>query len=72
MIKLYSSAIHPRRWIAYVQGEGWVVFPTRENGWAERCSAQGLDPMHLREVPLFRASQTGIPLPGAQASRKAA
>ena len=72
MIKLYASAIHARRWIAYVQGEGWVVFPATDNGWAERCAVNGLDPMHLREVPLSRAAATGVRLPDARAPRRAA
>lgn len=59
-MKLYRSAIHPGSWLAYVPGNGWVVFPAKENGWAERRPARGLDPVHLREVPLDRAAATGI------------
>ncbi len=60
MIKLYRSAIHPRHWVAYAPGNGWVAFPNKENGWEERHPARGLDPMHLREVPLELAANTGI------------
>jgi len=61
MIKLYRSATHPRHWVAYVPGDGWVVFPAMENGWSLRHPARGLDPIHLREVPLSRADNTGCP-----------
>jgi len=40
---------------------GWVVFPMMENGWAMRRPARGLDPVHLREVPIALAAGTGIP-----------
>jgi len=63
MVKLYRSAIHPRHWVAYVEGMGWVAFPARENGWEERQPARGLDPLHLREVPVDVAASTGIPQP---------
>ena len=61
MIKLYRSAMHPRHWVAYVPGDGWVVFPALENGWSLRHPARGLDPIHLREVPLSMADNTGCP-----------
>jgi hypothetical protein len=61
MMKLYRSALHPGRWVAYAPGAGWVAFPAKENGWDERCPARGLDPVHLREVPLHVAAVTGIP-----------
>jgi hypothetical protein len=61
MIKLYRSANYPRHWIAYVPQQGWVAFPNKENGWEERHPARGLDPVHLRQVPLQLATNTGIP-----------
>lgn len=63
MIKLYRNAAQPRHWVAYVPGEGWVAFPMRENGWSERHPARGLDPMHIREVPVALADNTGIGKP---------
>ena len=60
MIKLYRSATLPLNWIAYVQGTGWMMFPAEENGWEKRRPARGLDPMHLREVPLHLAVNTGV------------
>ena len=59
-MKLYRSAVHPGSWVASVPGSGWVIFPARENGWEERRPARGLDPMHLRQVPLTHAAETGI------------
>jgi len=60
MIRLYISKLHPRQWVAHIEGSGWVVFPVRENGWADRRPARGLDPLHLRQVPLESAANTGI------------
>ncbi len=60
MIRLYKSMIHPRHWVAQIPGTGWVLFPARENGWLERQPARGLDPLHLREVPINAAANTGI------------
>jgi hypothetical protein len=60
MTKLYRSAAHPGCWVAYVPGTGWFVFPAREDGWDVRRPARGLDPIHLREVPLRVAADTGI------------
>ncbi len=62
MIKLYESRDYPRHWIACVSGAGWVAFPRTENGWGQRHPARGLDPLHLREVPLRKAQNTGAPL----------
>ena len=38
-----------------------MVFPAQENGWTLRRPARGLDPIHLREVPLSVADRTGLP-----------
>jgi len=59
-MKLYRSAVHPGCWVAYVPQSGWLVFPARENGWRARRPARGLDPVHLRQVPLQLAAGTGI------------
>ncbi len=60
MTKLYRSAVHYQHWIAYVEGTGWFMFPATENGWEKRQPARGVDPMHLREVPLRLAFNTGL------------
>ena len=61
MIKLYKSFCHPRHWIAFVPGTGWLIFSNREGGWARRQPARGVDPMHLRQVPYHFAAATGMP-----------
>lgn len=60
-MKLYRSAINPGQWVAYAQGIGWVVFPAMEGGWRQRRRACGLDPVHLREVPVRLAAHAGMP-----------
>lgn len=62
MIKLYRNMENSQSWIAYVPESGWMTFPARENGWDERQPARGLDPLHLREVPLGLAADTGLVL----------
>jgi hypothetical protein len=62
MIKIYRSMAHPNHWVAYVQDSGWLMFPATENGWERRQPARGLDPLHLRQVPLQLAANTGLPM----------
>ena len=63
MIRLYRSMEYPQMWIAYVPESGWTIFPAREHGWDERKPAHGLDPIHLREVPLSLAVTAGVKQP---------
>jgi hypothetical protein len=72
MLKLYKSACHPRHWIAYAPGSGWLIFPANTNGWEQRQPARGLDPMHLREVPGSLAATAGFPAAVTQAELQAA
>ena len=65
-MKLYLSAVHPGQWLAYGKEIGWVAFPATENGWDSRRPARGIDPVHLREVPLHLAAKAGLPQPGEQ------
>ena len=60
-MKLYKSMNFPQQWVAYVPGSGWTVFPAREHGWDERRPARGLDPVHLRQVSVREAANTGLP-----------
>ena len=60
MARLYRSANHLHHWVACIEGAGWVIFPAKENGWEERRPARGLDPVHLREIPLKLAFNTGL------------
>jgi hypothetical protein len=59
-MKLYRSAQHPNQWIAWHPETGWVSFPAADGGWEQRKPCRGLDPMHLRQVPLHLALNTGI------------
>ena len=60
MIRFYSSMDHPGQWIAYVPESGWMAFPDSEKGWEERKAVRGLDPIHLREVPVRLAVHAGL------------
>jgi len=60
MAHLYRSGAHPQHWFAYTLASGWVIFPAKVNGWEDRRKASGLDPVHLREVPLWMAFNTGL------------
>ena len=60
MFKLYCSKQHPGRFIAHSPAIGWVIFPDTPDGWADRKPARGLDPMHLRQVPLSLAANVGL------------
>ena len=64
-MKLYCSRQHPGAWIAYSPETGWVVFPATAGGWEQRKPCRGLDPLHLRQVPLSLAGDTGVTAPYA-------
>ena len=68
MIKLYKSFDSPKQWIAYVPDTGWLMFPDNENGFEQRRPARGLDPLHLREVPVQMAARTGLQQVNSQPS----
>ena len=72
MTKLYRSSCHPRHWIAYAPGTGWLIFPFQTNGWEQRQPVRGLDPMHLREVPGTLAADSGFPVTVTPPQRRAA
>jgi hypothetical protein len=40
------------------------MFPARENGWEQRQPARGLDPLHLRQMPVRCAMDAGFPQHG--------
>ena len=69
-MKLYISTNHPRHWIAYDPGRGWLIFPHAENGWEKREPVCGLDPVCLREVPARLAALTGFEPPQVKPARK--
>jgi hypothetical protein len=60
MPRLYRSPKDLQHWFVYDDSMGWVTFPARVNGWANRrpvCTTDGLD---LKEVPLWLSFRTGL------------
>jgi hypothetical protein len=60
MPRLYRSPKDLQHWFVYDDSTGWVTFPARVNGWANRrpvCNTSGLD---LKEVPLWLSFRTGL------------
>lgn len=49
------------RWFAFVPANGWQSFPAEVGGWGKRQRAREVDPVDMREVPLSRGFNTGIP-----------
>ena len=64
-MKLYCSKNYPNRWYAYSKSTGWVMFPAESGGWAKRQPARGIDPIHIREVAIELAIETGFPVEGS-------
>lgn len=60
-MKIYRSSQHRDQWIGWSPETGWVSFPDAPGGWEQRKPCRGLDPVHLRQVPLRLAADTGIP-----------
>jgi hypothetical protein len=40
-----------------------MAFPNSEHGWEQRKPVRGLDPIHLRQVPVGLAASTGLTPP---------
>lgn len=59
-MRLFRNMEQPSKWIAHSPETGWVAFPMTDRGWEQRQPAHGLDPLHLREVPLELAANTGL------------
>jgi hypothetical protein len=58
--RLYRDTGHEGHWIAWSAKIGWMGFPARPNGWAEREPVAELDATRLREVPLAQAFNTSL------------
>jgi hypothetical protein len=61
MARLYKYSNYSSHWVAYTDNEGWTIFPMGSGGWEQRRAAKGLDPLHLRQVPLWMGFNTGMP-----------
>jgi len=60
MPRLYRSDSDLQHWYVFVDSAGWLRFPAKINGWADRrpvITARGLG---LREVPLWLSFNTGL------------
>ncbi len=60
-MRLYRNSHRPAVWFAFSPETGWVMFPAEAGGWSKRQPARGIDPIHVREVPLRLAFNTGMP-----------
>jgi hypothetical protein len=60
MPRLYRSARDLQHWFVFEDSVGWVKFPAKLNGWAERLPVEGLHGLDLREVPLWLSFSTGL------------
>jgi hypothetical protein len=58
--RLYRDLDHHDYWIAWSAKIGWVRFPARPNGWADRKPVVELGALHLREVPLAKAFNSDL------------
>lgn len=61
MPRLYRSSRDLQHWYVYEDSMGWMSFPARENGWAERRPVASVQGLELREVPLWLSFNTGLP-----------
>lgn len=62
MPRLYRSARDLQHWFVFEESLGWVRFPARINGWAERRPIGAVCGLDLREVPLWLSFNTGLPV----------
>jgi len=58
-VTLYRST-RDIRWFAFDPEGGWVIFPAEVGGWKKR-QPYDVDLIDMREVPLSRGFNTGIP-----------
>ncbi len=61
MPRLYRSATDLEHWFVHDGPTGWVRFPARINGWANRKAIRNVRGLDLREVPLRLSFNTGLP-----------
>jgi hypothetical protein len=59
-VKLYPST-KDTRWFAFGARIGWMMFPAEVGGWQKRQHTNGPDLSEMREIPLCRGFNTGIP-----------
>jgi hypothetical protein len=59
-VKLYRST-KDSCWFAFGPEIGWVMFPAEVGGWKKRQPTCAADFGDMREIPLCRGFNTGIP-----------
>jgi hypothetical protein len=58
VVRLFRSPHDSQNWFAFSFKTGWVRFPARVGGWADRRPSSAPDPSF--EVPIERAFHTGM------------
>jgi hypothetical protein len=61
MLRMYRSARDLEHWFVFEDSLGWVRFPARIDGWAERRPVHTVSGLDLCEVPLWLSFNTGLP-----------
>jgi hypothetical protein len=59
-VRLFRSPAHGEHWVVYSERSGWMMFPARVNGWADRVPYPEADPAKLNPVPLWMGFNTGL------------
>jgi hypothetical protein len=60
MVELYRNASDLEHWYVRIPGTGWVRFPVKTGGWAERRIVPTLSHRSLSRLPLWLAFNTGL------------
>jgi hypothetical protein len=60
MLRLYRSPHDLEHWFGFDDAAGWMRFPARIGGWAERRPVRTVSGLALREVPLWLSFNTGL------------
>jgi hypothetical protein len=60
MPRLYRSSRDLEHWFVFEDSMGWMKFPARIDGWAERRPVRTVSGLDLREVPLWLSFNTGL------------
>jgi hypothetical protein len=60
VVRLYRTNRDWQHWFVLIPSTGWVRFPAKIDGWAERQHVTMLSREHLHEVPLWLAFNTGL------------
>lgn len=60
MPRLYRSGRDLGHWFVFDRSFGWMIFPARLGGWAERRPLPTVYGLGLHEVPLWLSFNTGL------------